>query len=44
MDAIQVFSHNLRKYRKILGVSQEKFADMADIEHISVLLNVVNVA
>lgn len=31
MDAIQVFSHNLRKYRKILGVSQEKFADMAGL-------------
>lgn len=31
MDAIQVFSHNLRKYRKILGVSQKKFADMAGL-------------
>ena len=31
MDAIQVFSHNLRKYRKILGISQEKFADMAGL-------------
>lgn len=31
MDAIQIFSHNLKKYRKELGVSQETFADMAGL-------------
>ncbi len=31
MDAVRVFSHNLKKYRKKLGVSQEKFADMAGL-------------
>lgn len=31
MDIIRVFSHNLKKYRKNLGVSQESFADMAGL-------------
>lgn len=31
MDVVQVFSYNLKKYRKELGVSQEKFADMAGL-------------
>lgn len=31
MDIIRVFSHNLKKYRKSLGVSQESFADMAGL-------------
>lgn len=31
MDIIKVFGANLRKYRKELGVSQEKFAEMCGL-------------
>lgn len=31
MDVVRVFSNNLKKYRKQLGVSQEAFADMAGL-------------
>ena len=31
MDVIRVFSYNLKKYRKKLGVSQKKFADMTGL-------------
>lgn len=31
MDIIRVFSRNLKKYRKRLGVSQEAFADIAGL-------------
>ena len=31
MDVIQIFSHNLRKYRKQMGVSQKEFADMSGL-------------
>lgn len=31
MEIIRVFSHNLKKYRKRLGISQEAFADMAGL-------------
>lgn len=31
MDIIKVFGTNLRKYRTVLGVSQEKFAEMCGL-------------
>ena len=31
MDLVRVFGTNLRKYRKGLGVSQEKFAEMCGL-------------
>ena len=31
MDLVRVFGMNLRKYRKGLGVSQEKFAEMCGL-------------
>ena len=31
MDLVRVFGTNLRKYRKDLGVSQEKFAEMCGL-------------
>ncbi len=31
MDIIRVFGTNLRKYRKALGVSQEKFAELCGL-------------
>ena len=31
MDIIRVFGTNLRKYRALLGVSQEKFAEMCGL-------------
>ncbi len=31
MDIIKVFGTNLRKYRKEIGVSQEKFAEMCGL-------------
>jgi transcriptional regulator with XRE-family HTH domain len=31
MDIIRVFGTNLKKYRKELGVSQEKFAEMCGL-------------
>lgn len=31
MDIVKVFGTNLRKYRYILGVSQEKFAEMCGL-------------
>ncbi len=31
MDIVKVFGINLRKYRKKLGVSQEKFAEMCGL-------------
>ena len=31
MDILKVFGTNLRKYRKELGVSQEKFAEMCGL-------------
>lgn len=31
MDIIRVFGQNLRKYRKALGLSQEKFAEVCGL-------------
>lgn len=31
MDVIRMFSHNLRKYRKQMGISQKAFADMSGL-------------
>ena len=31
MDIVKVFGTNLRKYRTVLGVSQEKFAEMCGL-------------
>lgn len=31
MDIVKVFGKNLRKYRTVLGVSQEKFAEMCGL-------------
>ena len=31
MSLLEVFSHNLRKYRRALGLSQEAFADKAGL-------------
>lgn len=31
VDVISIFSNNLKKYRKQLGVSQEAFSDMAGL-------------
>lgn len=31
MDIVKVFGINLRKYRNMMGVSQEKFADMCGL-------------
>ena len=31
MDALKVFSANLKKYRHILGISQEEFAEKAGL-------------
>ena len=31
MDIVKVFGTNLRKYRRELGVSQEKFAEMCGL-------------
>jgi len=31
MELLHIFGNNLRKYRKKLGISQEKFAEMCDL-------------
>ena len=31
MDVIRVFSHNVRKYRNRMGMSQENFAELAGL-------------
>ena len=36
MEILKVFSNNLKRYRKELGVSQEVFADMAGLHRTSI--------
>jgi len=39
MDIIKVFAHNVKKYRNLIGLSQERFAEKSSLHrtYISVL-------